>query len=101
MELTSRLLEVSPDAVGDLTTIYVKFTATGEPLSPVYAVVWVKHSDQWIVGLALPDDLIEPPLGPPLPGYKYAGLTKYFTIAPSDPIPERLADWARIAYKKV
>ena len=94
------LLAVSPAATSELTTIYVKFCVSAAK-KDVYAVVWLKNSKQIIVGLALPEEVDSPLLGPPPQGTQYKGLTKYLTIRPGGAIPDALADWARFAFTSV
>jgi len=101
MGMSESLLSVSPDAIGELTTIYVKFKVTDEIFGLVYAVAWIKNSKRWVVGLALPDDVKSRELGPTPPKHKYAGLTKFFTITPQNPIPVKLGEWAKLAYENV
>ncbi len=93
------LLDVSPDAFGELTTTYVKFTLGNTHLSRVYAAIWVKNSKSFTVGFALPDDCIHPMFTDALKGMSYKWLTKYVTITSDDTIPEQFSDWAEIAYK--
>lgn len=54
------LLDVSPDAFGELTTTYAKFTIGNTHTSRVYASMWVKNSKSFTVGFALPDDRKHP-----------------------------------------
>lgn len=95
----NRILNASPSATGELTTVYIKFAVSAEPNAPVYAVIWLKNSRKWIIGLALPDDVnagefVDPPK-------RYAGLTKYFYITPEDPVPSSLDAWAVRAWEFV
>ena len=53
-----------------------------------------------IVGLALPEDFEEEPLGPPPERIFYKGLTKFLVIEEGQAIPEGLAGWARRAYEE-
>jgi hypothetical protein len=99
--VSDQLLSVAPESRGELTTIYVKFSITGEPSSPVYAVVWVKSSKALTVGLALPEGHQGDELGPPPQGMRYKGLTKYLTITPADEVPGRLRELADAAYRHV
>lgn len=99
LRLTEILLNVDPTTYGQLTTIYVKYTLSAEPSSPVYAVAWIKTSKQVVVGLSLPESTDDPLLGQPPAGTKYKGLTKYFLIRPGDSVPERLSEWARTAHE--
>lgn len=101
LDVSSLLLDVSPDVAGVLTTIYVKYQITSGPNSSIYAVVWLKNSKQIVIGLALPEDYESPVLGPAPSGMKYKGITKYFTIVPGDPVPVELADWATAAHTHV
>lgn len=98
-DVSAILLGVAPDTVGVLTTIYVKFQLTSAAASNVFAVVWLKNSKQFVVGLALPEHIESPHLGSAPSGTKYKGITKYFTIRPGEPCPEELREWAKIAYE--
>jgi len=95
------LLGVSEDVCGDLTTIYIKFTVSPEPTSPVYAVLWVKNSKTLSVGLALPESDVPETLGPAPAGMKYKGLTGYFSVAAGEAAPDELSTWAADAYRNI
>jgi hypothetical protein len=96
------LLEVSPDARGELVGHYVKFTMSMAPNSPPYAVLWLKNSKRLVVGLALPETYEAEGLGPSVvSGTFYKGLTKYFTVEPGGAVPQGLADWSRRAYQNL
>ncbi|MEW7982968.1 MAG: hypothetical protein G8D58_10335 [gamma proteobacterium symbiont of Phacoides pectinatus] len=97
--MCTTILDVSPSAVGELTTVYVKFTPVPGPNTPVYAVAWLKNSKKWIVGLALPEDVNAPVFVPP--PKRYAGLTRYFYVTPDDPIPAELKQWTELAYNNI
>lgn len=98
--VNSALLNVSSEARGQLTTIYVKYTSS--PTSDhVYAVVWLKSSKEILVGLAMPDTAPEPKRREPFPGTKYKGLTRYFALRPGDTVPERITEWAMAAYEHI
>lgn len=97
--LSETLLNASPSARGELTTIYVKFQVASAPSSPVFAVVWLKSSKKLTVGLALPEDLTFAMLGPAPKGMTYKGLTKYFSLEPGESLPEQLAEWSKIAFE--
>lgn len=99
LAVCGELLEVSPDAYGELTTTYLKFTIGKTHVSRVYAAMWVKNSKSFTVGLALPDDCMHPMFTDALKGMSYKGLTKYITITSEDSIPEEFGEWAEIAYK--
>jgi hypothetical protein len=99
LDLSATLLAVSPQAVGQLTTIYVKYQVTSSPQARVFAVAWLKSSKRIVVGLALPEDYESPSLGPVPAGMKYKGLTKYFTILPGEALPSQLPEWAGLAYQ--
>lgn len=99
LDMSEVLLGVATDAVGVLTTIYVKYQLTGNPSSGVFAVAWLKTSKHIVVGLALPEESDSPLLGPAPTGTKYKGLTKYFTLKPGEPVPEHLSQWAKAAYQ--
>ncbi len=96
------ILEVSPDAHGDLAGSYVKFTTGSHPTSAAYAVVWLKTTlpKRLIVGLALPEDFEKEPLGPPPERIFYQGLTKFLVIEDGQSCPEELAGWAKRAYEE-
>lgn len=100
LEISERLLEVSPQAVGVLTTIYVKYQVSSATNSAVYAVVWLKSSKQIVVGLALPEATSSSSLVPPPRGMTYKGLTRYFTVQSGELIPEALREWARMAFEQ-
>ena len=93
------LLDVSPDAYGELTTTYVKFTIGNMPVSRVYAAMWVKNSKSFTVGFALPEESKHPMFTDALKGMAYKWLTKYVTITSEDTIPEQCSEWAEMAYK--
>ena len=98
IEIGESLLAVATDVHCESPGNYVKFTTDASPDSPAYAAVWFKSSAKLIVGLALPETYEADPLGPLLPGTAYKGLTKYFTVERGGMVPERLAEWARLAY---
>ncbi len=102
VQVGEAVLEVSPDAQGDLAGTYVKFTTSSHPASASYAVVWLKTTlpKRLIVGLALPEDFEEVPLGPPPERIFYQGLTKFLVIEEGQAIPEGLAGWAKRAYEE-
>jgi hypothetical protein len=98
MEISEKLLAVSPDAKSELTTIYVKYKPNAGALQ-VFAVVWLKTSKKIVIGMSLPNDLESPRLGEGPQGTKYKGLTKYLTVTVDDPVPDELGEWAKIAYE--
>jgi len=102
VQVGEAILEVSPDAQGDLAGTYVKFTTGPHPTSAAYAVVWLKVSvpKRLIVGLALPENFEEEPLGPPPEPIFYQGLTKFLVIEEGQAVPEGLAGWAKRAYEE-
>jgi len=101
IDLSDRLLAVSADTLGTLTTIYVKYQINSSPNSEVYAVAWLKTSKQIVVGLALPKDLDSPHLVSAPVGMNYKGITKYFKIAQGDSLPTELDEWAKMAFHYV
>jgi hypothetical protein len=101
LDMSEVLLAAAPEGAGILTTIYVKYLVDRKPNSGVFAVAWLKNSKQIVLGLALPDDLESPLLGPAPAGMKYKGITKYLTIQPGDQLPSELAVWAKNAFEKV
>jgi hypothetical protein len=96
------LLDVSPDARGELAGRYVKFTTGSQPTSRVYAAVWPKPAlpGRLIVGLALPEDFEVEPLGPPPEPIFYRGLTRFLVIPEGQAIQEGLSEWAKQAYDR-
>ncbi len=98
--ISDALLAASPAARGELTTIYVKYVADEIGNQP-YAVVWLKNSKELVVGLALPEGYESPGLGPPMPGYKYAKLTRFLRITPNEVAPPEIARWALDSYAHV
>ena len=99
LDMSEVLLDVATDAVGVLATSYVKYQLTRSPSSGVFAVAWLKTSKHIGVGLALPENVESPLLGPAPTGTTYKGLTKYFTLRPGESVPEQLSQWARVAYQ--
>lgn len=102
VQVSEAILEVSPDAQGDLAGSYIKFTTNSHPTSAAYAVVWLKVSapKRLIVGLALPEDFEAAGLGPPPEPVFYQGLTKFLVIEEGQAAPKELAGWARRAYEE-
>jgi hypothetical protein len=102
MQVSEAVLEASPDAQGDSTGTYVKFTVDPRPTSAAYAVVWPKGTlpKRLIVGLALPEDFEAAGLGPPPEPIFYQGLTKFLVIEKGQAVPEELAGWAKRAYEE-
>jgi hypothetical protein len=101
LDISDVLLKVSTDSRGVLTTIYVKYQTTSDPSSPVFAVAWLKSSTQIVLGLALPDAVESPMLGPAPKGMSYRGITKYLTLKPGDDAPPELCLWAKQAFLNV
>ena len=100
MQMAQLLVSVSPDSNSELLTTYVKFTVHTTPESHVFAAIWLKNSKRLVVGLALPEEYDAPELGPAPPGTTYKGLTKYFVVERSGPVPKGLAAWAKLAYRR-
>ena len=102
VQVGEAILEVSPDAQGDLAGSYIKFTTDPHPTSAAYAVVWLKVSapKRLIVGLTLPEDFEAAGLGPPPERIFYQGLTKFLVIEEGQAFPEGLAGWAKRAYEE-
>jgi hypothetical protein len=101
LEMSEILLNATPDGVGVLTTIYVKYQVDSKPTSGVFAVAWLKSSKQIVLGLALPDEAESPLLGPAPAGMKYKGITKYLIVKPGDQLPTELASWAKTAFENI
>ena len=102
VQVSEVILAISSDAQGDLAGTYVKFTVGSHSTSTAYAVVWLKTTlpKRLIVGLALPEDFEEEPLGPPPERIFYRGLTKFLVIEEGQAFPEGLAGWAKRAYEE-
>jgi hypothetical protein len=99
LRMSETLLNVSAESAGVLTTIYVKYQVSSAPNACVFAVAWLKNSKNIVLGLALPEDMESPMLGPAPVGMKYKGITKYLTIRPTETLPSELPQWAADAYK--
>lgn len=91
VQVSEVLLSISPDAQGDLTGTYVKFTSA--PSRPAYAAVWPKLTSpkRLVADLALPDDFAVEGLGPAPERMFYPGLTKFLVINEGQSIPEQLS----------
>jgi hypothetical protein len=96
-DLNAKLLVVSSEARGELTTIYVKYSAS--ETQGRYAVVWLRKVSEIIVGLALPTIITDPILTGPPSRHAYSGLTAYLCLKAGDRVPRQLADWAKIAFE--
>jgi hypothetical protein len=99
--LCNSVLGVADSTRAELTTIYVKFSISGDASAPVYAVAWLKTSKNVVIGFALPEDFDAPLLTSAPAGMKYKGLTKYFRIVPDAVLPVEIQHWARLAYSEV
>jgi hypothetical protein len=98
IEIGQSLSAAAAEARCDSLGKYVKFTIDASPGSPTYAAIWLKSSAKLVVGLALPETYKADEFGPPLLGTTYKGLTKYLTVERGGSVPERLAEWGRLAY---
>jgi hypothetical protein len=98
--VSDALLAVSPTTIGELTTIYVKYSEPDTSKQP-YAVVWIKKASEIILGLSLPENILSPSFVDAPKGCKYAGLTKYVVLKEDDDLPESIAYWAKQAYDHV
>ena len=102
IQVGETILEVSPDAQGDLARNYVKFTTNSNATSAPYAVVWLKVTlpKRLIVGLTLPEDFEAESLGPPPEPIFYQGLTEFLVIENGQAVPKELAEWAKRAHEE-
>lgn len=100
-DLCDRVLGVAPNTRADLTTIYVKFAVANDLTAPVYAVAWLKTAKNVVIGFALPDTVSDHSLIAAPPGMTYKGLTKYFRLSPSVPLPADISEWARMSFEQV
>ena len=100
LQVSEVILEISPNAQGDLAGTYVKFTTDPHPTSAAYAVVWLNMSapKRLIVGLALPEAFELEGLGPPPEPILYKGLTKFLVVEEGQVVPGGLSGWAKRAY---
>ena len=101
VDLCERVLNVAPKSRAELTTIYVKFVISHEPMAPVYAVAWLKTAKNVVIGFALPEAVIDGALTEAPAGMMYKGLTKYFRLSPGVPLPPSISEWARLAFDEV
>jgi hypothetical protein len=99
-EIATALLETSPASTSEFTTIYIKFLPS-KGKADVFGVVWIKSSKQIVVGLSLPDTVNSPRFVSAPQGTKYRGITKYFVVTESEPVPSELTQWAYSAYQNV
>lgn len=93
------LFDPSPETHLSLSTVYIVFCTDASEEAPPYAVVWMKNSKKWVVGLALPEEEESPWFVPKPKGKGYRGVTKYIEITPYDEIPEEFEGWAKAAYE--
>jgi hypothetical protein len=102
VQVSEVIMAISSDAHGDLAGSYVKFATGPASTDPTYAAVWPRMSapKRLIVGLALPEDFEEEPLGPPPERIFYRGLTKFLVIEEGQAFPEGLSGWAKLAYEQ-
>jgi hypothetical protein len=98
LEVSRTLLSVAPEAKAELMRIYVKYCTTPAG-TEVYAVAWLRTSKEIVVGMSLPESVEHPRLGPPRPGMRYMGLTKYFGFDVDNPVPDEFEAWAKLAYE--
>jgi hypothetical protein len=98
--ISSSLLGVSNSSRGELTTIYVKFTADETDSQP-YAIVWLRKSSQLTIGLSLPDCIEHTAFSPMPKGCKYAGISKYIELTSDATKPDGFDDLAAEAIKNV
>lgn len=99
-DVTQSLLSVDESARGVLTTIYIKFTSAATRDTP-YAILWVRKSQQIILGLAHPEPLPDGLGNAPAGNLKYNGITGYLTLNVGDIIPSDLNGWVLAAYQSV
>jgi hypothetical protein len=92
------LLAVDGNVTAELTTIYVKYKYTADPLSQVFAVIWLKNSRCIDVALALPDDVFESELMYRPTRLRYPPLNSFVTVKAGEAPPEQFAEWARTAF---
>lgn len=97
--LNDRLLGVSDDVNGELTTIYIKYRGETTHNQP-FGVVWVKKASQLVVGLSLPESFEHERFVPTPKGCTYAGLTKFLIVDANLGVPDEFDDWAKAAHKE-
>jgi hypothetical protein len=98
-EVHQSLLSADEGVTAELTTIYVKYKDGAQPNSPVFAVVWLKTTKRIDIGLALPDESFDVSLMQRPSSLRYPPLNSFITISPGDSVPERFAEWARVAFE--
>jgi hypothetical protein len=101
IETQNILLNIDNSVAAELTTIYVKYKISDNPMAQVFGVIWLKAAKNVVLGLATPEkishkDIIDAPVG-----MKYKGLTSYLEIKEDTNIPEELKSWAKIAFEHV
>src|SRR5438128_762712 len=92
------LLGVDENASSELTTIYVKYKITQDPLAAVYGVVWLKSSKQLWLGLALPDIPPHHCLVSAPAGMRYKNLNAYCRLDEMDRLPPEFTNWIKNAF---
>jgi hypothetical protein len=101
IDLSERVLAVSPRARAELTTIYVKFAIDTDPTAPVYAVAWLKSAKNVVIGFALPEATDDAALISAPTGMMYKGITKYLRVLPDAPLPDAVTEWARVSFADI
>jgi len=95
------LLSINESAASELTTIYAKYKVSEDPLSQVFAVMWLKTAKKVVLGLATPEKICHKDIVDAPNGMKYKGLTSYLEIKEDREIPEELKSWAMQAFENV
>ena len=100
-EIHGTLLSADAAASSKAETIYIKYRLKDDVYGKVFAVVWIRTTKRLTVGLALPDDIGHPLLGPQPPRMNFPPLNRFFVVEQGGAAPEELSDWAKVAYKHV
>lgn len=100
-EIHRLLLGAAPSVSCKAETIYVKYRIVDDVFGSVFAVVWIRTQKALTAGLALPDSVQHPLLGPQPKGMRYPPLNRYFSIEPGQQVPPELAQWAQLAFAHV
>jgi hypothetical protein len=99
VEVQNILLNINESATAELTTIYVKYKVSDDPLAHVFGVMWLKTAKNVVLGLATPEKICHKDIIDAPNGMKYKGLTSYLEIKEDRDIPEELKSWATKAFE--
>lgn len=95
------LIDVDASAASELTTIYVKYKVTDQPLGDVFGVMWVRFSKQVVLGLATPQKINDERVIDAPSGMAYPRLKTYVRIDEKEAVPADLGAWIQSAFAHV